>query len=83
MNIFINVIAQERLRRLQGDLTSTEDQITLATDELQKLVNAQPLGRHLTEDDKQEIRDLLASKMNRVGDMVMIWKKLLWYYILF
>ena len=53
-------------------MTSTEDQITLATDELQKLVNAQPLGRHLTEDDKQEIRDLLASKMNRVGDMVMI-----------
>ncbi len=57
--------AQGRLSHLQDELAATEDQITKATHELQSLMESQP-SKHLTEDDKQEIRNRLARKANKV-----------------
>ena len=61
----ISLTAQHRLGNLRDELAATENQISLATEELQNLVDAKP-SRHLTEDDKEEIRNLLARKMSKV-----------------
>ena len=65
MKTWVSFTAQHRLGNLRDELAATENQISIATEELQSLVDAKP-SRHLTEDDKQEIRNLLASKMSKV-----------------
>ena len=50
---------------LQTDLQLTTDHIQQATDELHKISEVGP-ARPLTEDDKQDLRNLLDRKMSKV-----------------
>ena len=60
------VTAQEKLSCLQRELLQTEGQLNQATEELQKISEVAP-GRPLTEDDKQDLRNMLGRKMDKVG----------------
>ena len=55
----------KRLQHLHDELATTEDQIYRATEELQALADGRQ-HLHLTEDDKQQIRDRLARKITKV-----------------
>ena len=58
--------AQERLEKLTHELDMTQEQITQAGQELQKMAATASPGNQLTEDDKQAIRDRLAHKISKV-----------------
>lgn len=63
-NVFC--IAEDKLKALQEDLSSTEKKLMSATTELKKISTDRNTPEPLRDDNKYKIRQRLARKMQRV-----------------
>ena len=66
--------ADTKLQQLTHELAQTQQQITMAAEELQRQneAAAEMTSRHLTEDDKQGMRKTMAKKINKVIAVIRI-----------
>ncbi len=70
--LFTVCVAEEKLQNLEVTLARTQQQLSVATADLQKLGQGNP-GRGLTEDDKETIRSNLDVKISKVSILKMGW----------